>query len=71
MAQDVLSEVEYSNVQKFAEKFKKSEPMLFTIGYEGMSLEKYIMRLIKPVWFQNADFHFYKLRRCQVPRYGE
>ena len=47
MAQDVLSEDEYINVQKFAEKFKKTEPMLFTIGYEGMSLEKYIMRLIK------------------------
>lgn len=47
MAKDVLSEEEYINVQKFAEKFKKNEPMLFTIGYEGLSLEKYIMRLIK------------------------
>ncbi len=47
MAKDVLTDDEYNNVQKFAEKFKKTEPMLFTIGYEGLSLEQYIMRLIK------------------------
>jgi len=47
MAKDVLSDEEYNSVQKFAEKFKNTEPMLFTIGYEGISLEQYIMRLIK------------------------
>lgn len=47
MAKDVLTENEYNNVQKFAEKFKKTEPTLFTIGYEGISLEKYILQLIK------------------------
>lgn len=47
MAKDVLTDDEYNNVQKFAEKFKKTEPMLFTIGYEGLTLEQYIMRLIK------------------------
>ena len=47
MAKDVLTDEEYNNIQKFAEKFKNNEPMLFTIGYEGISLEKYIMRLIK------------------------
>lgn len=47
IAKDVLTNDEYNNIQRFAEKFKKSEPMLFTIGYEGISLEQYIMRLIK------------------------
>jgi len=47
MAKDVLTDEEYNNVQKFAEKFRKTEPTLFTIGYEGLSLEKYIMKLIK------------------------
>lgn len=47
MAKDVLTDEEYNNVQKFAEKFRKTEPALFTIGYEGLSLEKYIMKLIK------------------------
>ena len=47
MAKDVLTEEEYRNVQKFAEKFKNPEPVLFTMGYEGISLEEYIIRLIK------------------------
>lgn len=47
MAKDILTDDEYNKVQNFAEKFKKTEPMLFTIGYEGISLEQYIMRLIK------------------------
>ena len=46
MAKDVLTDEEYNNVQKFAEKFRKTEPTLFTIGYEGLSLEKYIMKLM-------------------------
>lgn len=47
MAKDVLADEEFKNIQKFADNFKKTEPTLFTIGYEGISLEKYIMKLLK------------------------
>ncbi len=47
MAKDVLTPEEYCKVMKFAERFKNSEPALFTMGYEGISLEEYIIRLIK------------------------
>lgn len=51
MARDVLTAEEYGKVMKFAERFKNPEPALFTMGYEGLSLEEYIIRLIK------ADVH--------------
>ena len=40
MAKDVLTTKEYDNVLKFAERFKNHTPALFTIGYEGLSLEE-------------------------------
>lgn len=45
MAKDVLSDVEYSVVLR--QRPHKEERTLMTIGYEGISLEKYIVTLLK------------------------
>src|SRR5690554_2574220 len=45
IARDLLSADEIKNVLK--QKESKNTPMLFTIGYEGISLEEYLNRLIK------------------------
>jgi uncharacterized protein (DUF488 family) len=44
-AQDILSESEYNKVLK--SKASSSKIILFTIGYEGISLEEYLNRLLK------------------------
>lgn len=44
IAKDILTEEELQKVN--AQKRPSDEPMLFTIGYEGLSLEQYIKRLI-------------------------
>ena len=44
IAEGLLSEEEFTRVKKQERHF--DEPMLFTIGYEGLSLEKYINKLI-------------------------
>lgn len=45
MAKDILSEVEYSHVIKY--RPHKEDLSLMTIGYEGLSLEQYIVILLK------------------------
>lgn len=44
IAKDLMSEEEMQKIN--AQKRHFEEPMLFTIGYEGLSLEQYIKRLI-------------------------
>ena len=44
IAKDLMSEEEMAKIN--AQKRHFDEPMLFTIGYEGLSLEQYIKRLI-------------------------
>lgn len=44
IAEGLLSEEEYNKVKKQERHY--DEPVLFTIGYEGVSLEKYINKLI-------------------------
>lgn len=44
-AADILSETELKNVE--ASKPKENKTILFTIGYEGISLEEYFVRLLK------------------------
>ncbi|HWB28555.1 MAG TPA: DUF488 domain-containing protein [Chitinophagaceae bacterium] len=44
-ARDVLPPVEYDKLDKY--KPKVDETIMFTIGYEGISLEEYLNRLIK------------------------
>lgn len=44
IAEGLLSEEEYNKVKKQERHY--DEPVLFTIGYEGISLEKYINKLI-------------------------
>lgn len=45
VAQDVLSQEELEKVKRFIPKVNKT--ILFTIGYEGISLEEYLLRLLK------------------------
>jgi uncharacterized protein (DUF488 family) len=44
IAKEVLTKEEYQNVE--AQKRKSTDTVLFTIGYEGVSLESYINKLI-------------------------
>lgn len=44
IAKNILSKEEYDNVQK--QKSQKTEQGLFTIGYEGLSLENYLNKLL-------------------------
>jgi len=45
VAADILTEAELQKVE--ASKPKNNETVLFTIGYEGISLEEYLVRLLK------------------------
>ena len=45
--QQILNSEELLKVQEQKDKLKKVEPMLFTIGYEGFTLENYLNRLIR------------------------
>jgi len=45
IAQDVVGKVKYSEIQKL--KPSDSRTVLFTIGYEGISLETYLLRLVE------------------------
>jgi len=45
VAEDILTETELLKVK--AAKPKNNETVLFTIGYEGISLEEYLVRLLK------------------------
>lgn len=45
MAKDILSEAEYSHIVK--QRPHKEESSLITIGYEGLSLEQYIVILLR------------------------
>ena len=42
----LLSEEELEKVHEQKERYVRTEPMLFTIGYEGFSLESYLRQLI-------------------------
>lgn len=44
IAEKVLDEVQFQNVKKL--KNQQSDTILFTIGYEGVSLEKYLNKLL-------------------------
>ena len=44
-ASDILSEKEYAKVN--SQKLNTKDTILFTIGYEGISLEEYLNRLVK------------------------
>lgn len=46
MAKDILSKSSYEAVIQVREKLKSNAKKLFTIGYEGLSFEKYINQLI-------------------------
>jgi len=46
MAEDILSKSSYEAVIQAGEKLKSNAKKLFTIGYEGLSFEKYINQLI-------------------------
>jgi uncharacterized protein (DUF488 family) len=46
IAKDLLTSEEYRRVQDQKERLEKKETELFTIGYEGLSLEKYLVKLI-------------------------
>lgn len=45
--QKILNKEEIEKVEEQRAKLIQTEPMLFTIGYEGFSLEKYLDRLIR------------------------
>lgn len=45
VAADILTKDEFEKVAKFKPQSKKT--ILFTIGYEGISLEEYLVRLLK------------------------
>lgn len=45
-AKDLLSEDEYQNISIQKVRLQKSETALYTIGYEGLSLESYLTQLI-------------------------
>lgn len=45
--QQILNSEELLKVQEQKDKLKKVEPILFTIGYEGFTLENYLNRLIR------------------------
>lgn len=45
--QQILNSEELLKVQEQKDKLRKVEPMLFTIGYEGFTLENYLNRLIR------------------------
>lgn len=47
IAKTILSQEFYQWVQKSAESLNQEQSVLFTIGYEGLTLEKYINQLIK------------------------
>ncbi|GJG37264.1 DUF488 domain-containing protein [Prevotella lacticifex] len=42
----LLNSEELARVQAFKDRYKKTETILYTIGYEGLTLEKYLTQLI-------------------------
>lgn len=46
IAVNLLNSCELQIVEDYKKRYVSTEPMLFTIGYEGMSLEMYLRRLI-------------------------
>lgn len=47
IAEQILSDEEYERLKSFKNNLTKSDSVLFTIGYEGLSLERYIRTLIQ------------------------
>ena len=47
IAGQILDEADNDRLQRYKAKLEKKSPVLFTIGYEGISLERYITTLIK------------------------
>lgn len=47
IAEQILNKDDIVKLNRYKSALEKSSPMLFTIGYEGVSLEKYITILIK------------------------
>lgn len=47
IAKTILSQEAYQSVQQSAESLGQEQSVLFTIGYEGLTLEQYINQLIK------------------------
>lgn len=47
IASTLMNSDELTSIQKEKENLRKNEPIVFTIGYEGLSLEKYINMLIQ------------------------
>lgn len=46
IAKRLLTPSEFAKVQECKKRYKKEDPILMTIGYEGFSLEKYLRQLI-------------------------
>ena len=47
IAKTILSQEAYHSVEKNAQSLSQAQSVLFTIGYEGLTLEQYINKLIK------------------------
>jgi hypothetical protein len=47
IAKTILSQESFHSVEQSSQSFKQSQSVLFTIGYEGLTLEQYINQLIK------------------------
>lgn len=47
IAEDVLTSRSFEKVRQVEESYQKKESRLFTIGYEGISFENYVNKLIK------------------------
>jgi hypothetical protein len=47
IASDILTSSSYTKVRNIIKRLNKNDTLMYTIGYEGISLETYINRLIK------------------------